>query len=454
MLRNPERVGREAALQEVRGKRKGWCPSVHLPMAAGDGLIVRIHGGFRAFSAGEARAIAELSARHGNGLVELTRRANLQLRGVSEPALAGLQAELITLGLAFGSVAEERRLALLVSPLSEVESSSAPLLSLGAALQRALAAAHDITNLPAKFGVIVDGDGEPLAHVPADIRVRVYGGSSRVAHLSVGDSDGELLLGAMASEDVPRAVLACMRALCAAGGLRMRELVHTHGVQSVRALVQTFVLAPAQKPLEKGRALALGVAGTGGAVGLALPFGVGEAEQWRTLATLSEKYGRGALRVTPMRSVLVLGVSEGARGELVAEARARGFITDDRDLLRHVVACTGAPACAAAFHDTRGFARELGAAVMPYLSRGLTLHVSGCEKSCAHGGAADLTVVHTREGMRLGFQASVAQASVSPVLTRAQLVERLVERARELEAFPSDESDLCALHAPSRGLSP
>jgi sulfite reductase beta subunit-like hemoprotein len=284
--------------------------------------------------------------------------------------------------------------------------------------------------------------------------VRVYGATARVAHLSVAGGDGELLLGAVASEDVPRAVLACMRALSAAGGLRMRELVETRGEPSVHALVQACVLGPAQEPLEKGREIKLGVASTSGAVGLALPFGVGDAEQWRTLATLSEKYGRGALRVTPMRSVLVLGVSEGARSELVSEARARGFVTDDRDPLLHVVACTGAPLCEAAFHETRSFARELSATVEPLLSRGLTLHVSGCEKSCAHGGAADLTVVHTREGMRLGFQASAADVCASPVLTRAQLLSRLGERVRELEASFPGESSRRSSHAPSRGLCP
>ena len=94
-------------VHDVTDKRKGWCPSVLLPMAAGDGLIVRIFAGSRALSAAEARAIAALADAHGSGVIELTRRANLQLRGVTEPALPALQAALRAQDLACASPEEE-----------------------------------------------------------------------------------------------------------------------------------------------------------------------------------------------------------------------------------------------------------------------------------------------------------------------------------------------------------
>ena len=61
---------------------KGWCPSALRPMQSGDGFVVRIrpHGG--RLSAEQAEGIADLAERHGNGLIDLTGRANLQIRGV------------------------------------------------------------------------------------------------------------------------------------------------------------------------------------------------------------------------------------------------------------------------------------------------------------------------------------------------------------------------------------
>ena len=73
---------------------KGWCPGAWRPMPSGDGLIVRIrpHGG--RLSSAQATGLAELSDRFGNGLIDLTSRANLQLRGISdhghEPLIRGL----------------------------------------------------------------------------------------------------------------------------------------------------------------------------------------------------------------------------------------------------------------------------------------------------------------------------------------------------------------------------
>ena len=69
---------------------KGWCPGALRPMLSGDGLVVRVrpHGG--RLSRVQAAGIAALAAQHGNGLLDLTSRANLQIRGVeqsSHPAL-------------------------------------------------------------------------------------------------------------------------------------------------------------------------------------------------------------------------------------------------------------------------------------------------------------------------------------------------------------------------------
>ena len=66
---------------------RGWCPSVFTPMQADDGLLVRVKPTASALSAQQLAALAEAAAREGNGKVQLTSRANLQLRGFT-PASA------------------------------------------------------------------------------------------------------------------------------------------------------------------------------------------------------------------------------------------------------------------------------------------------------------------------------------------------------------------------------
>lgn len=61
--------------------RTDMCPGVWRPWQADDGLLVRIRlmGGLLPTAA--LRSLAEVSRRHGDGHIHLTRRANLQLRG-------------------------------------------------------------------------------------------------------------------------------------------------------------------------------------------------------------------------------------------------------------------------------------------------------------------------------------------------------------------------------------
>ena len=88
---------------------QGWCPGALRPMASGDGLVVRVrpHGG--RLSQAQARGIADLARRHGNGLIDLSNRANLQLRGVTEASYPALIAGLRQLGLIDDSAEAEAR---------------------------------------------------------------------------------------------------------------------------------------------------------------------------------------------------------------------------------------------------------------------------------------------------------------------------------------------------------
>ena len=62
---------------------KGWCPTLLSPMQSGDGWLARVKPSAGMLSAEAARLIADAARRHGNGHIDLTSRANLQIRGLS-----------------------------------------------------------------------------------------------------------------------------------------------------------------------------------------------------------------------------------------------------------------------------------------------------------------------------------------------------------------------------------
>ena len=100
---------------------KGWCPGALKPMRSGDGLIVRVRPRCEMFRPDELVVLAEAAQRFGNGHIDLTRRANLQIRGVGEESLPGLHDVIGGLGLLDPTPEGEAVRNLMISPLAGVD---------------------------------------------------------------------------------------------------------------------------------------------------------------------------------------------------------------------------------------------------------------------------------------------------------------------------------------------
>jgi sulfite reductase beta subunit-like hemoprotein len=159
--------------------------------------------------------------------------------------------------------------------------------------------------------------------------------------------------------------------------------------------------------------------------GLSIPFGAADTATWRAVAGWSEQFGTGVLRFSPQRVVLLPNVALERAAQLAREAQQAGLIIADSDPLLHVVACSGAPACSAAWGETRALARRLADSLRPLLGTGATLHVSGCSKSCASSQPADVTLVHEQDGVKLAFAADVPSSMAEPTLSLALAEARL-----------------------------
>ncbi|HWK32367.1 MAG TPA: precorrin-3B synthase, partial [Hyphomicrobium sp.] len=153
---------------------RGWCPGALRPMESGDGLIVRLRPRAGAFRCTEFMAMAELSVRYGNGLIDLTRRANLQLRGITPEGLPGLWNALRALGLLDANAQVESVRNVMVSPLAGCDPDEIiDPRPIARRLERGLADYAELWRLPGKFGFVVDGGGRcSLDGERADIRLR------------------------------------------------------------------------------------------------------------------------------------------------------------------------------------------------------------------------------------------------------------------------------------------
>jgi precorrin-3B synthase len=359
---------------------KGWCPGVWQPMQSGDGLVVRIRPRQGRIDAKQAAGIAELSERYGNGLIDLTNRANLQIRGLREDNHSPLIDGLAKLRLLDPDPDTEARRNVLIAPFWDAGDE---VITIANELERALV--NGPSGLPAKFGFAIDcGKERVLSSASADVRIE-----RDIEGQLIVRADGAELGRAVSRNEAATAALGVAEWFVFSGGAKMgRGRMATHlaaGAKLPETLCGRARPGPRRDTPDPGRTPhgALFGAAFGQLTSAALKWLAGNAK---------------ALRVTPWRMMLAEGMNEMPACE--------GLITHADDSLLRVVACSGAPRCHEAHADTR----SLAAALAPHLAADTRLHVSGCVKGCAQSFPASITLVATDRGFDLIRDGSVRDA--------------------------------------------
>jgi precorrin-3B synthase len=382
---------------------KGWCPGALRPMQSGDGLIVRIRPRSATFSPEQLTALADAARRFGNGHIDLTRRANLQIRGVSEASLPSLHDVIARLGLLDDNPDGEAVRNVMINPLAGIDSAEVlDVRNIGREIARLLASEKSIWALPGKFGFVVDGGGTlTLADQHADGRLTAIGSGPDVA-VAIGletrrgvDWVGSIAPAAAAAVAIEIG-LAFIGVASREGRRRMRDL-SGNGLASIRSAIASRLEAlrenpsnPDAPPVRRIGLVRLGVDRF--AVGIAAPFGRIEADQLRNLADAVAAHGIREIRLSPWRTLYAAVPDPEAARSILDAARSDGLIVDPGDPLLQVEACPGTPGCRSTSLNTRGDGRML-ARFLPRFGFTGTLHVSGCSKGCAKSGPADLVLI-------------------------------------------------------------
>lgn len=350
---------------------QGWCPGALRPMPSGDGWVIRVRPPGGRLAPQQAREIARLARAHGNGVIDLSSRANIHLRGVTEQSYVPLIEGLDALGLIDENPEAEERRNIVLSPFWSAEDGS---VELAAALAKSLTA-PDAPRLPAKFGFAIDCGPRPvLTNASADIRIERSADGGLICR-----ANGAAKAARVSAATAVSTMLALADWFVQSGGIsgeRGRMAAHL-----ARGAVLPGIFNEVPAPSIATYSPEPGLVTEGVMVGF--EFGQVPAE---LLAALSEF---GGLRVTPWRMLLIEGA--GTMPDLP------GLITRPHDPMLRVIACTGAPGCLQAAQPTRALARSLA----PHLPDGIVLHVSGCSKGCAHPGPTALTLTAQAEGFDL-----------------------------------------------------
>ncbi len=383
-------------------------------MQTGDGLLARIISN-EPITVEKLIALCDGAESHGNGIIEITQRGSLQVRGLTEASAPVFADTVAKIGIGTSNSPP-----LLTSPLFGLDAGESfdptPLLpQLRAAIHRDR---PDLVGLGPKVSVLIDGGGSlHLDSISADVRIEAT--SHFLFKLSLaGDARTASLLGYVSMNRVVASVVDLLRHIASWGP-----------TARARDLVAGLRLGPAPEVTRQAREPIGAFALKDGtfANGFGLPFGHSTSVAVRRFAQLAGELGVQGLRAAPGRALLAIGLSPAAAQKLSEVAVREGLVVDANDPRRHVIACAGAPACASARLPTRELAPQVAHAARFLVGTSHVVHLSGCSKGCAHAGPAAVTVVGPERVIVNGRAGDTPRANVS----RADLIadiERLCAR--------------------------
>ncbi|EQD84624.1 precorrin-3B synthase [Saccharopolyspora erythraea D] len=365
--------------------------------AADGGLArVRVPGG--ALTPRQFAVLGAASAGLGDGGLELTSRANVQVRGLAAGRQRELADRLSGAGL-LPSATHERVRNILGSPYDD-DRALLDTQAVARALDEALCATPALADLPGRFLFAVDDGRGDVVSMGADVGLLAL--DAATVALVLGGVDSGIR---STPEGAPALALAAAVAFLAEkDGREWRVNELRDGVRRITERVRaatgvTLVEAVPVPSTPPGTHAQVGeVFRRGGAVAIAAgaPLGRLSWEQVDIITAASE--AADGLRLTPWRTVVVTGLPAGDAPSWLSALDARGLVVDARAPGAGVTSCTGRPGCAKALADVRGDARR--ASPPP---GGLPVHWSGCGRRCGRPQGRVLEVLATEAGYEVGL---------------------------------------------------
>jgi sulfite reductase beta subunit-like hemoprotein len=403
--------------------RADRCPGALRLHEAADGWMARVRlPGGRVDAAG-LESVADV-ARLGNGLVELTSRASLQIRGLP-PGAAERAADRLRAGGLLPSIAHDRVRNVLASPVAGRHPRSlAATDGVVAALDCGLCADPALAGLPGRFLFAVQDGSATAGAQRADVTLVAERGAGFRLWLA-----GARTSLATTAHDAPRLALDAARAFLE---LRRRvgegawRVADVPGGAARLARLLGGVLEPGAedeprpshggalevgaedqpRPSHRGilepggtdtpRPLGIGVLAQldgGCAITVLAPLGRVDRDVVRRLADLT-----GEIRLSVARTLTIVDVPAGDVAAMTAQLAALGLVTAAGSGWQGLSACAGLGACSRARVDVHA-AAAARARVRPVDAP--AEHWSACERGCGRPVDVPVAVVATADGLRI-----------------------------------------------------
>jgi precorrin-3B synthase len=403
---------------EIRRRDADACPGALRLHAAADGPLarVRLPGGM--LTGAQLTVLRELAETWGDGHLELTSRANVQLRALKTAPAVELATRLWAAGLLPSETHE------LVRNIAASPFAGPPTRALVADLDRALCADPELAALPGRFLFAIDdgsGDGGPAADVAA-----IESADLAVAIVFPG---ADLGLRVTRDRVVPALLAAAHgfldeRAATGAAAWRLRELADGPARVAARTAATLGLRLAATAGAAPDSRVAAGDqpggssaptegpgAGSRRSPGARVAAGIVELADGRGAVSALVRLGRldrvqmevlekaELLVVAPWRGVVVPDLAPQAARDWLRRLADAGFEVSAGSRWSGVTACAGQPGCASALADVRA---DAAMAVLSEVEGQegvrLPVHWVGCARGCGSPSGTHVRVEATPSG--------------------------------------------------------
>lgn len=374
----------------------------------------------------QLRELAAISKELTSGYVQITTRANLQIRLIQPKDAPEVLRRIQAVGLHTRGAGADNIRNLTANPTAGIDPRELiDITPLCQQLAQIIINDRTFYDLPRKFNIAFDGGGLiGTVEDTNDIGAKaVKVGDEVLFRLALGGATGHQAfardLGVLVSPaELNQVIVAIVRVFIAHGNrqdrkrARLKHLLENWTFEQYLAEMEKVLGRQLRRaPLEHsaleypGQKLAHSHIGIYpqkqpglNYVGVAMPVGQITPKQMLRVAEVSELYGSGEIRLTVWQNFIIPNVPDAYVETARKALRRMGFGTEQNHLRGGLVACTGNSYCKYAQANTKGHA----AALADYLDKKLTLdqpiniHLTGCPHSCAQHYMGDIGLLATK----------------------------------------------------------
>ena len=385
---------------------------------------LRIPGGL--LKTFQLRELANVAKELTTGYVQITTRANLQMRLIQPKDCPEFLRRVQTVGLHTRGAGADNIRNLTANPTAGIDPHELiDVMPFCRELGQIIINDRSFYDLPRKFNIAYDGGGLiGTVEDTNDIGARaVKVGEEILFRIALGGATGHKAFARdldvlVKPAELNKVVVALTRVYIANGNrtdrkkARLKHLLETWSLEKYLAETEKLLgcqlqRAPAGQLETRNSKLETSHTHIGvypqkqkgfNYVGVAIPVGQLTSKQMIRLAEIAELYGSAEVRLTVWQNLIIPNVPDAFVSTVEKAVRKLGFDTRQSHLRGGLIACTGNSYCKFAQVNTKGHAIELANHLEKKitLDQPINIHLTGCPNSCAQHYMGDIGLLGTK----------------------------------------------------------